>query len=223
MGRMGVLVAGLVVAAMTLPTAPSAARAATVFDDFSGSAGASPDSDKWAVVEGTGWDAGVQDYSSDNAVLDGKGNLTIQARRTESGYTSGRVQTKDKASFGYGTLIARIKVPSVQGLWPAFWLVGADEDSNPWPGAGEIDIFEMVSDPTVQYSSLHGPIAGVWNHLQDQIVTPGSDLSGDFHNYWMTHTKDSITIGVDDTKGGTFTRPGAWCMGVRPGGRVVAR
>jgi hypothetical protein len=79
--RRGLAAAGLLVAAMTLPMAPIA-RAATVFDDFDGQAGASPDSDKWAVVEGTGWDSGVDDYSSDNAVLDGKDNLAIQARKT---------------------------------------------------------------------------------------------------------------------------------------------
>ena len=111
MGRRGLVAAGLLVAAMTLPMAP-VARATTVFDDFDGPAGASPDSDKWAVVEGTGWDSGVEDYSWDNAVLDGNGKLTIQARKTEDGYTSGRVQTKGKESFGYGTLIARIKMPS---------------------------------------------------------------------------------------------------------------
>jgi len=205
--RMGVLVASLVVAAMPLTTAP-VARATTVFDDFDGPAGASPDSDKWAVVEGTGWDSGVEDYSWDNAVLDGNGNLTIQARKTANGYTSGRVQTKGKASFGYGTLTARIKVPSGQGLWPSFWLVGADEDSNPFPGAGEIDVAEMVSDPTTRYSSVHGPVSGVWDYLQDQIITFGGDLSQGFHNYWMTHTKDAITVGVDGTKWGTFT-PGA--------------
>ena len=204
MGRRGLVAAGLLVAAMTLPMAP-VARATTVFDDFDGPAGASPDSDKWDVVEGTGWDSGVEDYSWDNAVLDGNGNLTIQARKTEDGYTSGRVQTKGKESFGYGTLIARIKMPSGRGLWPSFWLVGADEDSNPWPVAGEIDVVELVSDPTTQYSSIHGPMAHAWDSLQDQIITRGADLSGDFHDYWITRSADSITVGVDDTKWGTFT------------------
>lgn len=204
MGRRGLLATGLLVAAMILPVAP-VARAATLFDDFDGPAGASPDSDKWAVVEGTGWDAGVEDYMSANAVLDGHGRLAIQARKAGSGYTSGRVQTKYQRSFGYGTLVARIKMPSGRGLWPAFWLVGADEDRNPWPAAGEINVVEMASDPRTRYASIHGPVSNVWDYLQDQIVTEGADLSHDFHSYWMTHTKDSITIGVDDTKWGSFT------------------
>lgn len=196
--------AALLVTATTLPVAPPA-LAATVFDDFDGPAGTSPDPAKWSAVEGMGWDAGVEVYTPGNAVLDGQGHLALQARKSGWSYSSGRVQTKGKQSFGYGTLVARIKMPGGQGLWPAFWLVGADEDSNPWPDAGEIDVVEMVSDPSVQYSSLHGPISHVDSHLQDQIISEDADLSGDFHNYWLTRSPDSITVGVDETKWGTFT------------------
>ncbi len=204
MGRWRLAVAGLLVTAMTASSAPLA-HADTMVDDFEGPAGTPPNPALWTVVEGSGWDAGVEEYAAPNAVLDGQGNLAITARRDGSGFTSGRVQTKNKASFGYGTLVARIKMPSGQGLWPAFWLVGADEDNNPWPGAGEIDVVEMVSDARTHYSSLHGPTPGTGDHLQAQIVGDGPDLSDGFHNYWMTHIKDSITVGVDDTKWGTLT------------------
>lgn len=204
MGRWRPVVAGLLVAAVTASTAPLA-QADAAFDDFEGPAGAAPDPALWTVVVGSGWDAGVEEYAAPNAVLDGLGNLAITAMRDGPGFTSGRVQTKNKASFGYGTLVARIKMPSGQGLWPAFWLVGADEDGNPWPGAGEIDVVEMVSGATTHYSSLHGPMPGSGDYLQAQIVGDGPDLSDDFHNYWMAHAKDSISFGVDDTTWGTFT------------------
>lgn len=204
MGRWRPVVAGLLVVAMAVASAPLA-HADTVFDDFDGPASAPPDPDKWTVVEGGGWDAGIEEYTAPNAVLDGQGNLVITAARDGSGFASGRVQTKNKASFGYGTMVARIKMPSGQGLWPAFWLVGADEDSNPWPGAGEIDVVEMVSEATTHYSSLHGPMPGVRDYLQAQIVGDGPDLSDGFHNYWMTHAENSITFGVDDSNWGTFT------------------
>ena len=32
----------------------------------------------------------------------------------------------------------RIKIPKGQGLWPAFWLLGPDIDSNQWPACGEM-------------------------------------------------------------------------------------
>jgi hypothetical protein len=53
MGRMGVLVVSLLVAALTMPATPSARPAATVFDDFTAPRAANPGG-KWSVVEGTG-------------------------------------------------------------------------------------------------------------------------------------------------------------------------
>lgn len=176
-----------------------------IIDSFEGPAGAPPDSNIWTVIEGTDWDGGVQEYSAENAVLDGQGNLALTAMRADSGYTSGRIETRRKAGFGYGTLIARIKMPAGTGLWPAFWLLGADEDRNPWPEAGEIDVVEVVSDPWTAYTSLHGPIPGVSDYLQNQIIIEGTDLSADFHDYWVIREEDKITVGIDETVWGVFT------------------
>lgn len=184
---------------------PVTITATSLYDGFDGPAGAAPDPTKWSPIEGTGWDIGVQDYRAGNAVLDGQGNLVIEAVKTDTGYTSGRVQTRELASFGYGTLTARIKMPSGQGLWPAFWLVGADESTNPWPGAGEINVVEMINEATTHYSAIHGPVTGVGDYLQVQITGTGNDLSTDFHNYWVTRAENSITVGVDDAVWGTFT------------------
>jgi len=176
-----------------------------IFDSFDGPAGAPPNPDRWTVVEGKGWDRGDQEYTSDNAVLDGQGHLMLRAQKSDTGYSSGRVETRRKANFGYGTLIVRIKMPSGAGLWPAFWLMGADEDRNPWPGAGEIDVVELVSDPRTWYSSIHGPISGVPDYLQAQLRGEGPDLSADFHDYWVIRKENAITVGIDDTVWGTFT------------------
>lgn len=180
-------------------------RPTEVVDSFDGPAGAPPNSDTWTVIEGEGWDRGIQNYTADNAVLDGQGHLMLRAMKTDTGYTSGRIETRRKSSFGYGTLIARIKMPAGAGLWPAFWMLGADEDMIPWPEAGEIDVVEMVSDPWKAYSSLHGPIPGVSDYLQSQIVTEGTDLSADFHDYWVIREENKITVGIDQTVWGVFT------------------
>ena len=176
-----------------------------VFDSFDGPAGAAPNPEKWTVVEGAGWDRGIQTYTTDNAVLDGQGNLLLHADKTDAGYTSGRVETRYKSNFGYGTLIARIKMPSGIGLWPQFWLLGVGEDPNPWPSAGEIDVVEMVSDPRKWYSSIHGPITGVEDYLQNQFSGEGPDLSEGFHDYWVIHSENKITVGMDDVIWGIFT------------------
>jgi beta-glucanase (GH16 family) len=201
------------------------ATTGAVFEDFSGPAGSAPNPAYWSYLTGTGWDNGVENYVTAGAFLDGQSHLVIQAVDTGNGYTSGRIQTRNKLSLGYGTITARIKMPSGQGLWPAFWLVGADEDATPWPQCGEIDIIELVSNATTYYTTLHGPISGMPDNdgggtQQAQFTGPISDLSTDYHNYWVTRVPDSITVGIDATTLGTFTpqslQPGAQWVYNRP-------
>jgi beta-glucanase (GH16 family) len=185
------------------------ARAATVLEDFDGPTGSAPNPAYWDYITGTGRDEGVENYQRSNAYLDGQSHLVIQALNTGSGYTSGFVQTKNKLALGYGTITARIKMPSGQGLWPAFWLVGADEDTTPWPQCGEIDIIELASNATTYYTTIHGPIAGAPRTTdgtrQAQFRGPIPDLSADYHDYWVRHLPDQITAGIDAETLGTFT------------------
>lgn len=92
-----------------------------------------------------------------------------------------------------------------QGLWPAFWLKGADEDTTAWPQSGEIDVLELPSTTTTVYSTLHGPIAGTTATQQAQIVSNLPDLSTGYHSFWVRHLVDEITFGVDGTTLGTLT------------------
>ena len=53
---------------------------------------------------------------------------------------------------------ARIKMPWGPGIWPAFWLLGANIDEVPWPQCGEIDIMEYRGQqPNLIHGSVHGP------------------------------------------------------------------
>jgi beta-glucanase (GH16 family) len=188
----------------------------SVFDDFSGPAGARPDPKLWAYDVGPssvhGWEAGsVETYtdSPDNVRLDGQGHLVIEARRAGNTYTSGRLVTRGKLNMLYGRMSARIKMPTGQGLWSAFWLVGADER---WPDSGEIDVIELPSETTTYYTTVHGPISGTGGHgIQDarssytQFSGPIDDLSRDFHEYWVERRPEKITVGIDDQVLGVFT------------------
>lgn len=62
-------------------------------------------------------------------------------------YTSARLNTAQKRVLKYGKITARIKLPQGEGIWPAFWMLGANIDENggdtPWPKSGEIDILEL--------------------------------------------------------------------------------
>ena len=202
----------------------ASATPGAVFEDFSGPAGSAPNPAYWSYATGTTYDDGVENYVTAGAFLDGQNHLVIQAVDTGNGYTSGRIQTKNKLSLGYGTITARIKMPSGQGLWPAFWLVGADEDTTPWPQCGEIDIIELVSNATTYYTTLHGPVSGMpysdEGTQQAQFTGPIADLSTDYHDYWVTRVPDSITVGIDNKTLGTFTpqslAPGAQWVYNRP-------
>src|SRR5262245_5118302 len=90
------------------------------------------------------------------------GALVIRARRrpgfkTPEGrafdFISGRLESRSKFEFTYGTAAARIKLTPGAGLWPAFWTLGTGR----WPDTGEMDIMENVGDPTWTNFALHGP------------------------------------------------------------------
>src|SRR5262249_7653973 len=107
-------------------------------DEFDGPAKSAPDRAKWTYDLGqTGWgNQELENYTSstENAFLDGEGHLVIQAIAEPGGkYTSARLKTQGLAAFTYGRIEARIQVPFGQGIWPAFWMLGADITSAGWP------------------------------------------------------------------------------------------
>ena len=142
-------------------------------DEFTGPAGAPVDRAKWvADTGGHGWGNEERQFyttRADNVALDGDGHLVITARAEPSTslyrcwygrcrYTSARLKTKDRFAQTYGRFEARIRVPRGQGLWPAFWSLGADIDTVGWPECGEIDVMENVGrEPGVVHGTLHGP------------------------------------------------------------------
>ena len=147
---------------------------AEFFDDFTGPAGSAPNPAYWAVVTGRGW-GGQQNYTNDSSYVDGNSHLVLKATNNNGSWESGRVQTalpvypaNNQASaanlvtFGYGTLSASIQIPYGMGpgLWPAFWLLGANaEDGVTWPFCGEIAVFEFTGVGTKAYTGINGPFA----------------------------------------------------------------
>jgi beta-glucanase (GH16 family) len=141
-------------------------------DEFNGPKGAPPDPQKWTPsVGGEGWGNGQLDYDTknQNVYQDGQGNLVIEARQEEPEgshcwygpcqYTSGQISTKGLFSFTYGRLEARIKLPSGQGIWPAFWLIDNNCTKSWNPRCGEIDIMENIgNEPAKIYGTVHGPL-----------------------------------------------------------------
>ena len=89
------------------------------------------------------------------------GNLVIEARKEAwkgRQYTSARIKTAGLKERTYGRYEARIRIPRGQGIWPAFWMLGADCEKTGWPRCGEIDIMENIGkEPGIVHGTLHGP------------------------------------------------------------------
>ena len=125
-----------------------------------------PNKALWSYDIGTGesgWGNNeLQYYTSrpENVRVE-NGMLLITAIKEDfngASYTSARLITKGKFEQAYGRFEARMRLPYGQGLWPAFWLLGADVDDNPLPDAGKIGIMEYRGqNPNIAISSLHGP------------------------------------------------------------------
>lgn len=137
-------------------------------DEFSGN---SLDTAKWNLETGAdGWgNRELQNYTNSGNVLVNSGNLVIEARRENSAgapYSSARINTHEKASWTYGKIEARIKLPSGQGIWPAFWMLGENIDTVDYPACGEMDIVEMIGgksaddgsdNETTIWGTIHRP------------------------------------------------------------------
>ena len=165
-------------------------------DEFDGDAGAPINDASWTCeVGGHGWGNNEMEFYTDrveNASHDGAGNLVISAREEtledatchygECLYTSARCITQDKVEFTYGRVEARIDIPNGQGIWPAFWMLGANFPELGWPLSGEIDILENVGDKNVVYGTLHGPGysggGGIGGAYRTDV-----NLDEDFHVY----------------------------------------
>ena len=187
-------------------------------DEFAGPAGAAPDASRWTYESGNhnGWgnherqyycapglaDQANCDVDKPNLRLDGHGNLLIEARKEMSGgeWTSGRMNTKGAFSQAYGRFEARIKVPKGQGIWPAFWLLGANSKSEGWPACGEIDIMEILgNESSTVHGSMHGPGYSGAHPLTSSYILPGTrNFADDFHVFAVEWEPNVVRFYVDD-------------------------
>lgn len=129
-------------------------------------------------------------------------------------YTSARLTTRGLHSWTYGRMEARLKIPSGQGLWPAFWMLGDDILTAGWPDCGEIDIMENIGKaPDTVRGTVHGPgyfrDDGIWA----DCTLPGQKISDDFHVFAVEWEPSRISWHVDDIHYSTLTPediPGKW-------------
>ncbi len=193
----------------------------TMADEFN-SPGA-PDPTIWGYNIGNGnngWGNNELQYYTDRSenivVEDGLLKFTVRQESYEgSNYTSARLLTKGKFEQQYGRFEARIKLPWGQGLWPAFWMLGDDNNGTEvWPQIGEIDIMEnRGQEPTIIGGAVHGPgysggtaIAKPYELMNDRFDTG-------FHIFGIEWGENYINYYVDDVLYNQITPddvPGEW-------------
>ena len=184
-------------------------------DEFDG---ASLDTSKWGYQTGTQdkysdsptyWGNNEQQYYTQDAVAVENGALKITATKRKMGdrsYTSGRILTRDKAYWTYGYFEAKMKTPTGNGMWPAFWMLPQPTNSNvssgnaygTWPLNGEIDIMEAkgrlnnVTDHTIHFGSM-------WpaNQYRTGNYTLTGSTTAEWHTYAVDWTSQAITWYVD--------------------------
>ena len=187
-------------------------------DEFNGPAGSAPDPAKWTYDTGnTGWGNNeLENYtdSRQNSYQDGEGNLVIQALQTGANtYTSARLKTQGLYAVEYGKIEARIQIPFGQGLWPAFWMLGANIDTVPWPNCGEIDIMENIGkEPSTVHGTIHGPGDNGSGIGGPYTLPDGAKFSDDYHVFAIMWDDQQVQFLVDNTPYETVTKEQAGPM-----------
>lgn len=171
-------------------------------DEFDGPAGAAVDASKWNSKTGQNSNHEVQQYttSAANAQLSGNGQLFIIPIKDGSGqWTSARLESKYSFNCDPGHQMifqAEIRLgnnPTAQqqGIWPAFWTLGAAVRSGiGWPKCGEWDILEVINGSSTNQGTLH--------YLNSSNVDPGFGGRVDFtrNDYHTWALKVDLTAGT---------------------------
>lgn len=159
-----------------------------------------------------GWgNAELQHYTdSTQNIFVQDGNLNIRALNDPKSfpqdpgrvalYSSGKINTKDKFNLQYGRVDFRAKLPTGNGIWPAFWMLPQDNVYGTWAASGEIDIMEARGRlPGTSTGAVH--FGGQWpanTHLSGEYHFPeGQTIASDYHVYSVVWEEDSIKWYVD--------------------------
>jgi beta-glucanase (GH16 family) len=125
-------------------------------------------------------------------------------RQEYADFTSACVVTDGRASWTYGRIEVRAKLPNGKGDWPAIWMLGDNRNNQEhrvqWPMCGETDIMELwgARDPDVVQAHL------IYQHLGKE-KSEGGPLKIEspakvFHVYGVNWTPEQMDFFVDDKK-----------------------
>lgn len=149
-------------------------------------------------------------FKNPNYKPDSKSKNKWNLSRQYADYTSASLTTFGKASWCYGRIEVRAKLPTGRGTWPAIWTLGTNRRKVGWPTCGEIDIMENVGfDPNRIHANSH---TKKYNHVRK--TSKGSSIKvskpfKEFHIYAVEWYEDRIDFYVDDNKYFTYENEGS--------------
>ena len=153
-------------------------------DEFEGP---TVDTAAWELLDRKNSHNNEKQYYLPEQISIDNGNLRITATNEPfdgKAYRSGRMWTWGE--WSYGRFEARAKLPTTQGMWPAFWL-------NPrgvnWPTGGEIDIMENRGSEPFQTSSAYhwGASVGAHQYASNHYSATEDGAQVNFHDSFHTY------------------------------------
>ena len=178
----------------------------------------------WTAQTQANYNNEVQCYTDDDSSAEqnfevSNGSLKIIARRQtiscpglggqQKSWTSGRINSKDKAEYLYGRIESRIRFLDLKGgTWPAFWMlenriheqpIANDNDFANWPnpGAGEIDVWEWFSNNATSYITNFFNTGGCGYEVRYSYPGGGTDVQ-QWHKYAIEWDANRIAFYIDN-------------------------
>lgn len=219
MKRVLSIISGIFLAGAGVASAASSDDWVLVFEDeFTGT---SLGSYNWNRIDYVNWQVSdwrkyqsqeedLLEMNGDSVTLWGRyGNYITQSNQTaaQNTYACAGIYTLETFSFQYGKVEVRAKFDSVQGCWPAIWLM--PKNGGTWPATGEIDIMEHLNYEgsiyqTLHYSNSSGSKTSSSIH-PDFASYSDIDKTG-WHTYGMEWTESGITFYLDGKETATFSK-----------------
>ena len=180
-------------------------------DEFNAPNGSPPDPTKWNIITG-GKGYGNNELETYTARLSQRAAAKREPRHHRTQRRSHRLRRRPPplhlrphqhaavtSRRRYGRFEARIQLPTGKGIWPAFWLLGDDHETNHWPDCGEIDILETIGASDTMYSTLHGPGYSGAKGISKKFPLPsGESVNNAFHIYAVEWAPNDIKFFFDD-------------------------
>lgn len=194
-------------------------------DEFNQSVGSQPSSSTWTTFNATDPNnqnvvytnsASTLHVVSDAAATDGRSlAMTLSPDASSPGkFNSSEIRTSVDPVAGqlqYGHIEARIKLPGGpngqgNGIWPAFWMLGANFDQVSWPECGEIDIMENKgSEPGTSHGTIHGPGYQATGLTSAYSLPAGQAFYSAYHVFALDWAPGSVQLSIDGHVYAQFT------------------